>query len=201
MIPSPSVRTALAALALLFLAAHLWFLPPTLEDIDSINFALGVADFDVARHQPHPPGYPIFIALGKASTGLFRAVGVHFPEPRGLAIWSALSGAALVVFLFGLFRALGGDDRRALWATVVTACAPLFWFTALRPLSDMTGLAAAVAAQALIISADRTTGRLSRADPRRLRRRARDRYPIADPDADRSAARARARDAARPGCA
>src|SRR6185503_43321 len=133
--------------------AHLWFLPPTLEDLDSINFALGVADFDVARHQPHPPGYPIFIALGKASTGLFRAAGVHFPEPRGLAIWSAVSGAVLVVFLFALFRALGGDDRRALWATVVTASAPLFWFTALRPLSDMTGLCAAVAAQALIISA------------------------------------------------
>ena len=105
MIPSPSVRTALAALALLFLAAHLRFLPPTLEDIDSINFALGVADFDVARHQPHPPGYPVFIALGKASTGLLRAAGVRAPEPRGLAIWSALSGGALIVFLFVFFRA------------------------------------------------------------------------------------------------
>ena len=54
-----------AALAVLFLAAHLSLLPPTLEDIDSVNFALGVRDFDVARHQPHPPGYPVFIALGQ----------------------------------------------------------------------------------------------------------------------------------------
>jgi len=45
--PTPSARTAIAAVALLFLIAHLWFLPPTLDDIDSINFALGVADPDV----------------------------------------------------------------------------------------------------------------------------------------------------------
>ena len=53
---SLTLRTRLAALAALFLAAHLAFLPPTLEDIDSFNFAMGVRDFDVAHHQPHPPG-------------------------------------------------------------------------------------------------------------------------------------------------
>jgi hypothetical protein len=143
------MRTRLAALALVFLAAHLPLLPPTLEDIDSINFALGVRDFDVARHQPHPPGYPIFIALAKGSTAVLRAAGVSAPEVRGLSIWSALAGAALIPLVFFLFRAFG-DERRAWWATVVTACAPLYWFTALRPLSDMTGLAFAVAAQALL---------------------------------------------------
>jgi len=147
------VRTAVAALALLFVVAHLWFLPPTLEDLDSINFALGVAEFDVARHQPHPPGYPVFIALGKASTGLLRAAGVNAAEPRGLAIWSALSGGALIVFLFAFLRALRIDERMALAATFVAACSPLFWFTALRPLSDMTGLAVAVGALASIASA------------------------------------------------
>ena len=33
---------------------------------------------------------------------------------------------------------------------IAVAC-PLFWFTALRPLSDMTGLAAATAAQVLLL--------------------------------------------------
>ncbi len=36
-----------ALLAGLFLALHLPFLPPSLEDLDSINFALGIRDFDV----------------------------------------------------------------------------------------------------------------------------------------------------------
>ena len=35
-----------SALAVIFLIAHLAFLPPTLEDLDSMNFALGVRDFD-----------------------------------------------------------------------------------------------------------------------------------------------------------
>jgi hypothetical protein len=149
------VRKRIAALALVFLAAHLPFLPPTLEDIDSINFALGVAEFDVAKHQPHPPGYPVFIALGKASTSILRAVHVPSAEVRGLALWSALSGAALTFPLYAFFAALGSRSQadRAWWATLITVSSPLFWFTALRPLSDTTGLAAAILAQALIVTA------------------------------------------------
>lgn len=154
------MRNAIAALSLLFLAAHLPLLPPTLEDIDSINFALGVADFDVAKHQPHPPGYPVFIALGKASTSILRLVRVPAPEVRGLAIWSALCGAAMIVPLYALFSALMPRSRGepAAWATVLTIASPLFWFTASRPLSDTTGLAAAVAAQALIVQVITGTG-------------------------------------------
>lgn len=155
---------ALVGLAAVFLAVHLTLLPPTLEDIDSINFALGVRDFDVARHQPHPPGYPIFIAAGKLSTAVFRAIGVPSPESRGLAVWSALSGTALIFLLFAFYRALDrgtlnrdtqpGQPRLSVplhgWATLIAVASPLFWFTALRPLSDTSGLALAVAAQALL---------------------------------------------------
>src|SRR5437016_14657540 len=82
------------------------------------------------------------------------------PEPRGLAVWSTLCGAALIPLLFAFFRALDdGRDSRAWWAAVVTATCPLFWFTALRPLSDMTGLCGAVAAQAMLACV--IAGRLS----------------------------------------
>jgi hypothetical protein len=146
------VRTRLAALAILFLAAHLPYLPASLEDIDSINFAMGVERFDVPRHRPHPPGYPVFIAMGKASTAVLRAAGIDGAESRGLAIWSALAGAALIPLLFFLFRSLDASPPRALLAAGLTAAAPLVWFTALRPLSDMAGMAAAVASQALVAS-------------------------------------------------
>ena len=62
----PTSRAVAAALALAFLVLHLPYTPRSLEDVDSINFALGIRDFDVAEHQPHPPGYPVFILIAKA---------------------------------------------------------------------------------------------------------------------------------------
>lgn len=144
------MRRVVGTLAVLFFAAHLPFLPQTLDDIDAVNFAMGVRDFDVAQHQPHPPGYPVFIALAKMSTAALAAAGVAAPDVRGLSILSVLGGAALVPLLFAFFRALDGDVLRAFLATVLTMCAPLVWFNAARPLSDVSGLAAAIAALAAL---------------------------------------------------
>jgi hypothetical protein len=152
------VKQQLGLLAVLFLLAHLLYLPPTLEDVDSVNFALAVRDFDVAKHQPHPPGYPIFTALAKASTALVRAIGVPSAGARGLSLLSAVSGAILVVLLFALYSGLTTHLRIAWWAMALAVCSPLFWFTALRPLSDVTGLAFAVAAQACLVWALGTGG-------------------------------------------
>ncbi len=150
--PTHNSRFTIAALvlSLLFLAAHVPFLPPSLEDLDSVNFALGVQRFDVAQHRPHPPGYPVFIAMSKASTGVLRAAGVAAPEVRGLAVWSAVGGGLAILFAAMFFGAITGDRRLALLAAALTACSPLFWFTALRPLSDMPGLAFALAALAML---------------------------------------------------
>lgn len=137
----------------MFLVAHLPSLPVTLDDLDGINFALGVQEFDVTRHQPHPPGYPVYIALSKITTRVLHGLGVEGAAARGLAIWSVIGGVLLIPSLFALFRALDGSDRRAWWATVLTMAAPLVWFSALRPLSDLPGLTTAVMAQALLARA------------------------------------------------
>ena len=144
------MQKALFALALLFLVVHVAWLPSTLADIDEINFALGVRDFDVARHQPHPPGYPVFMAGGKAVAAGLAAVGVTAPEVRALALISAVAGALLIPLLFLLYRQLSDDPRIAAWAAVVSGLSPLIAFNALRPLSDLAGLATVVAAQGLI---------------------------------------------------
>ncbi len=121
-----------------------------------MNFALGVRDFDPSKHQPHPPGYPVFIALGKLSHTIWPS------EAGALSWWSALFGALSVfplVVIFHSFEALDRSapeaerDRRAALATLVAMVSPLFWFTSLRPLSDVTGLALALAAQACLAAA------------------------------------------------
>ena len=38
----------------------------TLYAFDSANYALAIRDFyNVAFHQPHPPGYPLYVFFGK----------------------------------------------------------------------------------------------------------------------------------------
>src|SRR5712692_9585716 len=133
---------AALVLAALFVAAHLPFLPASLEDLDSINFAMGVRHFDVARHQPHPPGYPVFIVAAKAARVMIG------PEEKALSVVSVLAGGVSVFALLALFRAIDSDPRSARWAALaalVTVTAPLYGVTEVRPLSDSAGLAAALA--------------------------------------------------------
>lgn len=131
----------------MFLLLHLPYLPASLEDVDSINFALGVRHYDVAHHQPHPPGYPLFIVFAK---GMRLLVGT---EAHALALVGILAGALGAIAVAMLFRRLDGDPRAWLAGTAIAVATPLYWFSANRPLSDTTGLAAAIAVQALILSA------------------------------------------------
>jgi hypothetical protein len=138
--------------AALFLVVHLALLRPALEDIDSINFALGIRDFDVARHQPHPPGYPVFIAVtSTAAAVLGLVVEPASREAVALAATSAVAGAAAVVLAYRVFLGLGLASGTAVLAALLVAVAPLFWVQAARPLSDMAGLAAALGAQLAIL--------------------------------------------------
>ena len=138
----------------MYLAAHLAFLAPSLEDIDSINFALGLRHYDVAKHQPHPPGYPVYIALGRTAKAALEAVAPSLGSPRteslSLAIWSPIAGAVALVATYSIFSALS-TSLMALWATALLAASPLFWLAGSRPMSDMPGLALALAAQALFL--------------------------------------------------
>ena|SRR6188768_3022633 len=92
-----AVVTVLAAA---YVAAHLPVLPQSLEDIDSINFALGLRHFDPAQHQPHPPGYPVYIGLGHLSLAALAWIAPSLEPLRleavALAVWSLLGGALAI---------------------------------------------------------------------------------------------------------
>ena len=158
----------LAALALIFALAHVPFLANSLEDIDSVNFALGVRDFDVAKHQPHPPGYPVYIAIGKvtavAAGAVMGGASNSSVEARALAVVSLIAGLLAIACLYGVFSSLTcrAPNSSSPWttlnieafaATTVTASCPLFWYLAARPMSDLPGLAFALSAQACLMLA------------------------------------------------
>jgi hypothetical protein len=161
------------AIAAAYVAAHLPFLAPSLEDIDSINFALGLRDFDVAQHQPHPPGSPVYIAFGRALlplvSGAWWSLGQTTAEALTLGIWSVIAAAIAIVAAAGVFSALDAGLpegqrsrllRTAFWAAGLLAVCPLFWVSGLRPMSDLPGLAAALVAQLLILQGSRDRRRL-----------------------------------------
>jgi hypothetical protein len=147
----------------LYVAAHAPFVPTSLEDIDSVNFALGLHDFDPLKHQPHPPGYPVYIALGKASRVAIQlgwpGLDAQTADAIALSVWSVVGGGVsilLAAHLFLLLGRLGGlrdAESRALGAVLLLATCSLFWISGLRPLSDMPGLTAALAAQVLLLRA------------------------------------------------
>jgi hypothetical protein len=127
------------------LLSRLLFLPPSLEDVDSTNFARALADFDPVVHQPHPPGYPVYVFAAKL-------VALVVAEPaRALAALSAVSQTLLAVPLFSMFRSLATSTTTAWAALLLTLTNPILWFNGARPLSDSFGLLLIVTALALLL--------------------------------------------------
>jgi len=167
-----TARWPLAGLALVFALAHGPFLATSLEDIDSVNFALGLRHFDVAEHRPHPPGYPVYVAAGRVAVGVLSTVAQASEsalDARALGLLSLIAGLGAIPLLYRIYACLGADDpsddaerlavpwRRldlgALGAAAITVSSPLFSYMAVRPMSDLPGLAAALAAQACLVLA------------------------------------------------
>ncbi len=120
---SATLRDALiaAALAAAVVATRLPLAGAVLYHWDSLNYALALERFDIAADQPHPPGYPIYIAIARAVNAIVRD-----PQQTFVGI-SAVSSGLAVAALYGLGAALF-DRRVGLAAAVFLASSPLFWF-------------------------------------------------------------------------
>jgi hypothetical protein len=110
-----------AALAALVIASRLPFSGAILYHWDSVNFALSLSRFDVRASQPHMPGYPLYVLLG-------RVVNAALGDPqRALVAISAVSGGLAVAMLLLLGRRMF-DRTTGVIAALLLAASPLFWF-------------------------------------------------------------------------
>lgn len=88
---------------------------------DSVNFAYAMREFSVAREQPHPPGYIVYVWL-------CRVVDLLFHDAQVTMVWISIVASALaVVALFCLSKAMW-NRRVGLIAALLLASSPLFWF-------------------------------------------------------------------------
>jgi hypothetical protein len=145
---------ALGLLGILVAGTRLFFLPPTLDDIDSVNFALALERFDPTLHQPQPPGYPVHVAAT-------RLVHLFWADAAGaLALVSALAQVALVPVLYAFFRFFSATPLSAFLSTALTMANPVLWLSGVRPMSDSFGLLVTISALTLLLSAPPSRGGL-----------------------------------------
>lgn len=122
--PRPTLRADFLVATLLGLLTVLSRLPyraRMLYNWDAVQFALALREYDVVKHQPHPPGYIVYVGLG-------RLVNAWLTDPTGSYVVLAVlfSGFTTVVVYY---LALAVYDRpTAFAAATLLAVSPLFWF-------------------------------------------------------------------------
>jgi hypothetical protein len=122
----PYAPLGIAAIALTRILCRSHFL----YDIDSVNFAMGMMRFDPAVHQPHPPGYFLYVCLA-------RLVNVFLPDPNTALVTISIAascGAAWMIYL--LTREWFGRGA-AQMSILLFLVSPLCWFHGIVALTYM----------------------------------------------------------------
>jgi len=88
---------------------------------DSVQFALALENYDVYLHQPHPPGYFLYVMAGKLLNYFIQDANVSF-----ITI-SVIASALTVVAVYYLARAIFAEGT-AWWAGMLAVTSPLLWF-------------------------------------------------------------------------
>jgi len=92
-----------------------------LYDLDSVNFALAMRRFDPRVHQPHPPGYFLYVCLGRLLNLVFHNANL------ALVVLSILASCALVVLIYKLTLDWFGP-MAAQFGGLFFLFSPLAWF-------------------------------------------------------------------------
>jgi len=92
-----------------------------LYDIDSVNFALALKRFDPSVHQPHPPGYFLYICLGRLVNLVIQNANSAFVA---ISIVFSCGAAAMVYLLADKWFC----RNAAVFAALIFVFSPLTWF-------------------------------------------------------------------------
>ncbi|MFD2671133.1 ArnT family glycosyltransferase [Marinicrinis sediminis] len=139
------VRPAIGKLILIFLIVFVIravFAVSRVASWDEADFALGLVTYDIFHMQPHFPGYPVLIALGR----MLNVLVDH--EVYALSLVSALAGGVTTAAAYAwMTRFLSGMNLTARmkrwgpWLLVLLLTVhPVFALSQIQPMSDALGL-------------------------------------------------------------
>ena len=112
-------------------------------DADEGLFMSALRHYDVVAHHPHPPGFPLFIALAKPLTFL--------GEFRALQLLALIASIAIVPATLFAGRALGYTARASLMAAALLAFFPNVWYFGGTAFSDVPSMTLSLVAIALLL--------------------------------------------------
>lgn len=133
-------RGAWIAITLVVALTRLVTIPQTLHEFDETLFVRGVIEHDPWKHHPPPPGYPLFMAVGK----LFALViGDPFVALVALSTISSIIGFVVLARAFG---AIAGDPVAGICGSLLFYFSPAMLVHSTPPISDTGALALLAAA-------------------------------------------------------
>jgi hypothetical protein len=92
-----------------------------LYDLDSVNFALAMQRFDPRVHQPHPPGYFLYVCFGRLLNVMFHDANL------ALVVLSILASCGVAIVIYKMTMDWFGP-RAAQFAGIFFLLSPLSWF-------------------------------------------------------------------------
>ena len=111
----------LVILSILMLVTRLPFTSKYLFEWDSVDFALGFENYDIIHHQPQPPGYILYVGLGKIVNWIFHDANTT------MVFLSIVFSIFTVVLVYFLAKQMF-SEKIALVASLLLVFNPIFWF-------------------------------------------------------------------------
>jgi hypothetical protein len=137
-------RIAFWCVAIVCAATRFLAMSRSLWDWDEALFCLGMRSFDITVHHPHPPGFPVYIALG-------RIIRTIIPNDfRALQAVNLIAGMLVFPAIFFLARELRFRFVTAAVAAALCAFFPNVWFFGGGAFSDIPSLVLVVFAVAFL---------------------------------------------------
>ncbi len=109
-------------LGFVILASSIPFISKYHYNWDSVNYGLALKEYNVGALQPHPPGYPVFIAAGKAVDFFVNNTNLS------LIIVIILLSILSVIIYYYLALYMFDDIPSAFINALFLVSCPVFWF-------------------------------------------------------------------------
>src|SRR6476620_6167713 len=151
MVSSSRQRIVFWTASLVCAASRFLAMARSMWDWDEALFSLGMRSYDVTLHHPHPPGFPVYIAMGKVLRLVFAS------DFRALQAVNLIAGMLAFPAMFLLARELQLRFETSIIAATLFAFFPNVWFFGGTAFSDVPSIVLVIFAVVFLLRGREST--------------------------------------------